>query len=105
MTIEHPRARRYPFEAKVDLTDLSSEARIDGRTSDVSLFGCHVDALKTFPQGTKVKIRIIHRSTNFEVLGSVAHVGPGGGMGIIFANMDLNAQTVLEKWIANIREQ
>ena len=105
MPLKHPRARRYPFVTKIELTDVQSETHIEERTSDLSLFGCHVDTLRPFPQGTKVNIRIAYRSANFEALGSVAYVRPNGGMGIVFTKIDLNDQLVLEEWIAELRDQ
>ena len=105
MPPEHPRARRYLFVAKIELTDVRSEIHIEDRTSDLSLFGCHVDTLRPFPQGTKVKIRIAHRSANFEALGKVVYVRPNAGIGIVFTKIDLNDQMVLEKWIAELRDR
>ena len=37
---EHPRARRYPFVASVELVDLQSELQFQGRATDLSLYGC-----------------------------------------------------------------
>jgi PilZ domain-containing protein len=105
MSLEHPRARRYPFITKIELTDVRSEIRIEDRTSDLSLFGCHVDTLRPLPQGTKVKIRIAHRSANFEALGRVAYVQPNAGMGIVFTRIDPDDQLILEKWIAELRDR
>jgi len=103
--MSRPRARRYSFAARIEVTNVQSEIHIEERTRDLSLFGCHVDTLKPFPQGTKVKIRIAHSSANFEALGKVAHVRPNAGMGIIFTSIDVNDQLVLEKWIAQLRAQ
>jgi hypothetical protein len=44
--LERHRASRYPFQANVELTDVRLETQITGRTSDLSLFGCHVNTLK-----------------------------------------------------------
>jgi hypothetical protein len=99
------RASRYTFAARIELTDVRSETHITERTRDLSLFGCRVDTLKPFPQGTKVKITIAHRSANFEALGRVAYVRPNAGMGIVFTSIDPNDQLVLEKWIAELRDQ
>ena len=105
MTLANHRASRYSFVTSIELTDVRSETYITERTSDLSLFGCHVDTQNPFPQGTKVKIRIAHRSANFEALGRVAHVRPNAGMGIVFTSIDPNDQLVLEKWIAELRDQ
>ena len=49
MQLGHHRARRYSFQASVELTDLQSETQTREQTSDLSLFGCHVDTLKPLP--------------------------------------------------------
>ena len=48
MHTEHSGARRYSFVAGLELTGVRSETQISERTSDLSLFGCHVDTLKFF---------------------------------------------------------
>jgi PilZ domain-containing protein len=105
MTLERSRARRYTFITKIELTDVRSEIHVEDRTRDLSLFGCHVDTQKPFPQGTKLKVRIAHRSANFEALARVAYVRPNAGMGIVFTSIDPNDQLILEKWIAELRDQ
>jgi hypothetical protein len=105
MPIAHPRARRYSFVTKIELTDVRSETHIEDRTSDLSLFGCYVETQRPFPQGTKLKIRIAHRGANFEALGKVAYVRPNAGMGIVFTRIDPDDQLILEKWIAELRNQ
>lgn len=62
MQIERHRARRYSFHASIELTDLQSETQTKEQTSDLSLFGCHVDTLKPLPPGTKVRTKISYRS-------------------------------------------
>ncbi len=99
------RARRYSFRASVELTDLQSETQAKEQTSDLSLFGCHVVTLKPLPPGTKVRIKISHRSGSLEALGRVACVRPNAGMGIFFTRVELHDQLVLDKWIAELRDQ
>ena len=79
MRLERPRARRYSFHASIELTDLESETQTKAQTSDLSLFGCHVDTLKPLQAGTKVRIKISHRSENFEALGKVVYSRPNEG--------------------------
>jgi hypothetical protein len=105
MPLANHRASRFTFVARIDLTDVRSETQITERTSDLSLFGCRVGTQNPFPQGTKVKIRITHRSANFEALGRVAHVRPNAGMGVVFTSINPNDQLILEKWIAELRDQ
>jgi hypothetical protein len=105
MQLERHRARRYSFHASIELTDLQSETQTKEQTSDLSLFGCHVDTLNPLLPGTKVRIKISHRSENFEALGKVAHIRENAGMGIFFTRIEPNDQLVLDKWIAERRDQ
>jgi hypothetical protein len=102
---EHPRARRYRLVASIELTDVQSEAQIRERTSDLSVFGCHVDTLKLFPTGTRVRIRIAHRGANFAALGTVVYCEPNAGMGVAFNKIEQKDQLVLERWIDELREE
>lgn len=99
-----PRARRYSFAATIELTDTQSEAKIQERTSDLSLYGCGVETHKPLPTGAKVRIRIAHRSANFVALGRVSYTASEGGMGIVFTQIERNDQTILEKWISELRD-
>ena len=103
--IERHRARRYSFHASIDLTDLQSETQIREQTSDLSLFGCHVDTLKPLPPETKVRVKIAHRSENFAALGKVTYSRSNAGMGILFTLIEPHDQSVLDKWIAELRDQ
>jgi hypothetical protein len=103
MSLERHRARRFSFHASIELTDLQSEAQTKEQTSDLSLFGCHVDTLKPLPAETKVRIKISYRSENFDALGKVVHTRPNSGMGILFTKIEPNDQLVLDKWIGERR--
>jgi hypothetical protein len=105
MFTEHLRARRYLFVVGIELTGPQSEAQIRERTSDLSLFGCHVDTLKPFPTGTRVRIRIAHRRANFAALVTVVYAGPNAGMGVAFTKIEQKDQLVLEKWIDELRDE
>jgi hypothetical protein len=91
--------------ATIELTDTQSEAKIQERTSDLSLYGCRVETHKSFPAGAKVRIRIVHRSGNFVALGRVANISSEGGMGIAFTQIEPNDQLILEKWVEDLRDQ
>ncbi|SRR5260370_36274239 len=103
MRTELPRARRFSFVATAELTDLQSETNIHARTSDLSLYGCRVEAQKTFLPGTKLRIRVGHRSASFVALGRVSYAKTEGEMGIVFTRIEPKDQLILEKWIEEIR--
>ncbi len=103
MQLKRQRARRYPLEADIELTDVQSETPIKGRTSDLSLFGCHVSTLKPFTPGTKIRIRIVHRGCIFQALGKVVYSRLDAGRGIVFTAIQPRDQLILDKWIAELR--
>jgi len=102
---ERPRARRYLFVATVELTDTESEAKVQERTSDLSLFGCRVETHKPFPAGAKVRVRIAHKGANFVALGRVSYTTTDGGMGIAFTQIEPTSQLILERWVEELRER
>ena len=59
---------------------------------------------KPFPTGSKVRIRIAHRSANFVALGRVSYTTSDGGMGIAFTQIELTNQLILERWVEDLRE-
>ena len=102
--IERPRARRYPFAASIELVEMESEGEIREQTTNLSVFGCQVNAQKTFAAGAKVRLRIIHRGAIFAALGQVVNVRRNS-MGVVFTKIEQKDQTVLEKWLADVRDQ
>ena len=105
MRTERPRARRYEFAANIELTDLQTEVHTNGRTTDVSLYGCRVVASRPFSAGTKLRIRITHKGGSFAALGMVAYPGRNGETGIVFTRVEQNDQLILEKWVAELRNE
>lgn len=101
---KQPRAKRYSFVATVELTQVDSNGQMREKTSDLSLFGCHVTTPMPWPIGTKVSLRISHKGSAFAATGSVAHVQPGAGMGILFTRIGPTEQTVLDSWLADLRD-
>ena len=101
--IERPRARRYPFVASVELVDMESESELREQTTDLSVFGCQVTAQKAWRAGTKVRLRILHRGAIFAAQGQVVSVRRNS-MGVSFGKIEQKDQIVLEKWLAEIRD-
>ncbi len=101
--IERPRARRYPFAASIDLVDMESETKTREQITDLSVFGCQVNAQKPWAAGTRVRLRIIHRGAIFTAQGQVANVRRHS-MGVVFSKMEQKDQAVLERWLAEARD-
>lgn len=104
MQSERPRARRYPFVASVEMTDVESETQLVEQTCDLSLFGCGVTTQRPLQPGARILIRIQHAGANFAALGKVAHARQGTRMGVVFTKIESPQQFVLEKWVAELRE-
>jgi hypothetical protein len=104
MRTERPRARRYQFTANIECTAVQSNLHLEERTSDLSLFGCRVSARQPLPVGTKVHVRISHAGENFIAMGKVGHVRPNEEMGIVFTHIESKDQALLDKWIAELRD-
>lgn len=104
MQSERPRARRYPFVATIEMTDVESEGQLIEQTCDVSLFGCGVTTQKPLRAGTRILIRIQHAGASFAAMGKVAHAGHRTRMGVVFTKIEPHQQLLLEKWVAELRE-
>ena len=102
---ERPRARRYRFVASIELTDVQSETHSTEQTSNLSLFGCHVETGKVLPAGIRIRVRIVHKSANFVALGRVVYALPNGGIGVVFTEIEPHHQFILEEWIAQLRDR
>ena len=57
------------------------------------------------PTGTRVRVRIAHKGKIFEAVGRVANNQSNAGIGITFTKVEENEQSVLEEWIAEIRDK
>ena len=91
-----PRARRYAFVAVVELTNLQSDENIRQPISNLSLFGCHVIAVKPFSMGARIRITIVYEGASFHALGKVVRSQPGVGMGVAFTAIEGNDQQTLD---------
>jgi len=82
-----------------------SERLLTARTSDLSLFGCHVHTTSPFPEGTKVSLRISHGGASLATLGKVVYSKPNSGMGVAFGELEPRSQEILERWISSLRTE
>ena len=84
---------------------MNSGARLSARISELSLGGCYVDALNSFPAGTPVWLRILRDKGLFETEAKVVYCDPASGMGLAFAEMAPDQRSLLEEWLAEIVTQ
>jgi CDGSH-type Zn-finger protein len=103
--VVRPRARRYSFVASVELVDLQSDVQYQARVTDLSLYGCGATASKPLPAGTHLRVRITSKGSTFSAHGKVAYATSDGNMGIVFTRVERHDQTILEKWIGELRDR
>ncbi|MGH9773685.1 MAG: PilZ domain-containing protein [Candidatus Acidiferrales bacterium] len=96
--LERRSAQRFPFSAAGELLDLSSQARLNVRVADIGRNGCFVDVINIFPPGTPVNLSIWHAGQQFNSDGVVAYSLPGMGMGLRFADLSSEMQSIFIKW-------
>ena len=94
------RTPRYSVVVDVELTEIQSGAQIRGRTKQLSLLGCGLDAVKLFPKGTNVKIRFRHQGAEANVLARVVYASVELGMGFAFTSIEKEDERILEWWLA-----
>lgn len=102
--IEKPRARRYPFAASIELVEMESGAEVYGQNTDISSFGCQVNVVTPWTVGTKVRLRIVHRGAVLSAQGTVTHMRGRTSLGVAFTQMEEKEQSVLDKWLADLRD-
>ena len=55
-SIERRKHSRYSFSAAVELMEMRSAARIQGRLSDLGRGGCYIDTISPFGVGAEVNV-------------------------------------------------
>jgi hypothetical protein len=104
-TPERRTSVRYLFTAAADVVDLETNARLNGRTSDLARGGCYIDTISTFPVGTNVSLRLTSEDKSFESRARVVYETPGVGMGLAFTSVEPDQLWVLEKWLGKLSGQ
>jgi hypothetical protein len=66
----------------------------------LSTFGCGVDTLKLFPQGTSVRIELFHQGAKVRAFARIIYSSSDLGMGVAFTSVDREDERILESWIA-----
>jgi hypothetical protein len=96
---------RSAFVASALVTEMPSGAQLSARTMELGLGGCYIDVLNPFPEGTLVHLRILRDQEVFETKAKVIYCHPKCGMGIAFAGITPEQQSLLEAWLAKFGTQ
>jgi hypothetical protein len=92
-------ATRYDFGAIAEIIDLDEPDALVSLTRDISLSGCFVNTTTPYPEGTRVRVRIIHSGAEFVAVGNVTANVTATGMGIAFTQIQPNDRAILKKWL------
>ena len=69
-------------------------------TRDLSAGGCFVKTAAPLPEGSRIRMRIMHSGSEFAATGRVTENVTAEGMGVEFIEMEPGDRAVLEKWLA-----
>ena len=89
---------RVGVNLDAEVEEPKAKAQVRGRVTDISLGGCYVDVMTTFPVGTLVSARISRDGQLFQADAEVRYSKEGLGMGLAFTNMHLEEQARLLRW-------
>lgn len=99
MEQEKRRVPRYTFIASAELIEERSDVRIASRVSELSLYGCYLDMMNPFPNGTLVLVKISAGEANFQAKSKIIYSQPNMGAGVAFLETEPKYQPVLERWL------
>lgn len=96
---------RSPFVAIVIAADPSSNIAIAGKTTNISLGGCHIDSQSQLATGTTIAIELFHEGESFHAAGEIAYRKFAGGMGVRFTQVDHANHQMLARWIEALQTE
>jgi hypothetical protein len=95
---------RFPFIAPAEIfSDLGPGA--GATVKEISLYGCYLDFMNTYPARTHVTVKIFWDSTFFEAKGTVIYAKPDVGIGVAFRDVKPEFLRVLQKWLLKAMQQ
>ena len=97
---ERRRSPRLRCSGSAEIRTESSDVRMWGTVTDVSLHGCYVEMNTTFPVDTKVDLVLKSFGIKIEASGTVRASYPFLGMGICFAVIEPVQQMQLKQLLA-----
>lgn len=96
---ERRRVPRIPFKATSLVAEVGSTRVVVAQTIELSRFGCFVQTIKPYPQGTRVHIEMAEAGNTFSASGVVAYVN-GDGMGVVFSMVEPESYEILAQWLS-----
>ena len=101
--IERRGSERVPFSAVAHLLESHSQVRMTVRVADICRDGCYADTVSALSMGTKVTISIEHANAQLKTDATVTYSLQGMGMGLRFDELPPEMESILNRWIAEVR--
>ena len=103
MELSQRRTPRYPFSGSAEITSagLSQPTRV----TELSLYGCYLEAVDSLPPRTRVTLKITTGGQGFEARASVLYSRPMQGMAVAFRDVKPSVLAILHEWLQQSLEQ
>jgi hypothetical protein len=95
------RVPRYTYAAVAEITDTTSQTRLELRIAELSRRGCFVDTMNPLPLGTPLKVVISQDQGTFATDGKVIYVQESIGMGVAFLESSPEKLKILDAWLSS----
>jgi PilZ domain len=96
---ERRRSPRYKCEGGTEMIQEDCTGRTWATFTDISLHGCYVEAMSTFPVGTGLQLKLEAQGFRVRCKGTVRVVYPSLGMGIAFTEMSEEDRAQLKQLV------
>lgn len=99
---ERRAAPRYPCRGSVSIRQPQLSGSVSAAVTDISLSGCYVELMETYPVGTRLSLLLNVESISIRAAAEVRTSHPGVGMGVKFEEVSESDQAALERLIAKL---
>ncbi len=93
---------RYNFVATAEITDDASAAKLSGRVTEISRYGCYLDIANALPVGTTINVRVSCDQGTFVTRGKILYVQELIGIGIVFLDTPKEQLEILDSWLTKL---
>ncbi len=93
--VERRAQPRYPCRGSISIRQTESPGRISASVTDISLSGCYVELMQTFPVGTRLSSLLNVESISVRFTAEVRTSHPGVGMGMKFEEISESDRAAL----------
>jgi hypothetical protein len=99
---ERRAAPRYPCRGSISIRQPEVSGSVSAAVTDISLSGCYVELMETYPVGTRLSSLLNAESISIRFTAEVRTSHPGVGMGVQFDEMSEGDRASLERLIAKL---